>query len=393
MLKANSSDKAFLKLHASNTPQHIAALSELEGDLSLMELIHAGKNLPEIFPNLNCYVSESGLIPENNFRLADHFEEITDSARCYADIIGEELRKPFCPNKAQWIFTLVNSANGKFLMLKLHHAFTDGLGALQLLYELCREKPRPTLPSFNASQKSKSFLSLIVKQLLPFRSSSLNGVNTDSRTINLTQFPLDGFTTLKRELGASMQEILLGTVSSWISDYTLKNGERLKKVRALIPVSIRTERDRYSFGNRLLGASVELPTGYVPFETTLGKIKTTIAKMKEDGSFMTYARLAEKVNNFPPAVTSGILNTQAKANNFICTTLFGPAKTLTVGSATIKGIYPLAAPMKGHGLSIGFLTYRKTLCVAVVSDKGIVKNTEDFRKSLYKVLRDIGCIK
>jgi NRPS condensation-like uncharacterized protein len=287
----------------------------------------------------------------------------------------------------------------------VHHAFADGLGGMELFDAACTasadeaplmREPRaispsdaPRSPAHGRVDGLRSVLRLFKEGFTSAGVSPLNGANSAERRILLTDFPLVEMQTLRRRLGASLNDIMLTLVTGAVRRYHAAAHGPTNDLRVLMPVSLRGLAERLSLGNQVSGVGVRLPISAADPQEQLQRIREYISRIKQDGSFGAFEFLARISAALPHSLRRSICESAARRTNFICTSVTAASRPRYIGGAKIESNYGIAALMRGQGVAFAFTRYERKMCVSLVSDPHIVPEPKTLLSYLLESGRDL----
>ena len=213
------------------------------------------------------------------------------------------------------------------LISKVHHSMVDGVGGADL-YRLLTEVPQeaaqsPADPADEAAEPpsgvsliagaAADLVRLPVLQVLavsdvvadpgrairqaaavtravarlspslwPAATSSLSGNIGKERRYTWARASLDDVKTIKRELGGTVNDVVLAAISSGFRALLLERGEPLEphEVPSLVPVSVRAPGDDGGFGNQVSATVADLPVHIADPVERLGAVRTELDSLK-----------------------------------------------------------------------------------------------------------------
>src|SRR5207245_2671130 len=159
------------------------------------------------------------------------------------------------------------------------------------------------------------------------------------RTGRGLKVPLSAFKSLKDHFGCTVNDAVLAVVSEGLHRWFKSRGEAVpEKVRVFCPVSVRGDESRGRGGNQISGMVLELPTGNLPIDERLRRIKVTTGDLKRTRQAIAADKLVGLADWAPPTllVLAGRLmsNPQAGANINV-TNIPGPQFPLYSGGAQL----------------------------------------------------------
>jgi diacylglycerol O-acyltransferase len=202
------------------------------------------------------------------------------------------------------------------------------------------------------------------------------------RRFEIVRNELADFKAVKNAFGGTVNDVVLAVVSGALRRWLQSRGVRTEglELRALVPVSVRTERDRGSLGNQLAAMRGPLP---VYIEDPIARLRTVSAAMDglKESKQAVGAEVLTSVQNFaPPTILAQAsrLNFSTRLFNLIVTNVPGPQFPLYVRGRELLDIFPVAFLPKNHALAVAIMSYNGKMNFGLLGD--------------YDALPDIGLI-
>jgi WS/DGAT/MGAT family acyltransferase len=214
--------------------------------------------------------------------------------------------------------------------------------------------------------------------LVPPR-TSFNGRISAHRRFAFGQLPLDAVKEIKNRQGVTVNDVVVslcaGAVRRWLVAHHELPAEPLV---AQIPVSVRSEEQQGTYGNRILIMSAPLFTDEADPVLRLERTHEALLEMKERYKALP-AELLQDANQFvPPAVFSRAARlTFAVASsgrgrpawNLVVSNVPGPQVPLYLAGARLEANYPVSVITDGMGLNITVMSYLGHLDFGIIADR------------------------
>jgi diacylglycerol O-acyltransferase / wax synthase len=214
--------------------------------------------------------------------------------------------------------------------------------------------------------------------LVPPR-TSFNGRISAHRRFAFGQLSLDEVKAVKNRFGVTVNDVVVslcaGAVRRWLTAHHELPAEPLV---AQVPVSVRTEAQQGTYGNRILIMSAPLLTNEADPVRRLEQTHQALLEMKERHKALP-AGLLQDANQFvPPAVFSRAARlTFAVASssrgrpawNLVVSNVPGPQVPLYLGGAKLEANYPVSVITDGLGLNITVMSYLGRLDFGIIADR------------------------
>lgn len=227
---------------------------------------------------------------------------------------------------------------------------------------------------------------------------SLNQSTGSHRRYAFTSFDMADLRELRTAFGATINDLFLATASGAMRAFLLERGE-LPDVPLIgcVPVSTRTDDERYVTGNRLGTLAVRLRTDLAdPAERTAAtKVEADAAKA---GFRLTAgARPENYVDCLPPALQLLILRAvggqvakgKPVLGNLGVSSVRGPKKALYLADFEIDELYGVGPLAGGIGLNITAWSYADRLHVSFLASRDVIADLWPFVGLFREALEDI----
>ncbi|MCZ7529975.1 MAG: wax ester/triacylglycerol synthase family O-acyltransferase [Acidimicrobiia bacterium] len=208
--------------------------------------------------------------------------------------------------------------------------------------------------------------------------TSLNQAVGRHRRFDVVRVPLDDAKAARRELGGTVNDVVLSAVGSGLARLFENRGESPEHVRAMIPVSVRAGDEHMQLGNRVSAMFVNLPVVADGPLDRLKSIGAITSELKDRHQAVGAEFLVGLTRYAAPTLLS--LASRAVHNqpffNLVITNVPGPQQPLyTLGARMLEAfpIVPLA-----HNLTVGIaiLSYDGQLDIGVFADRDAAPDVE-----------------
>jgi diacylglycerol O-acyltransferase / wax synthase len=335
---------------------------------------------------------------------------------------------PLDRSKPLWEFWLVEgiepaagSSHERFAMLaKNHHALVDGISGIDLATVLLDFGPTPTRldtealapwqprPEPNAldllvagardgvgaiaglasqalsavSQPARSLEVLLdaaegVGELVwaglnPAPETPLNVTIGPHRRFRVVRQQLADYKTVKNSFGGTVNDVVLTVVAGALGGWLRSRGISTDglEMRALVPVSVRTEDDRGALGNRLTVMRGPLPVYIQDSVLRLPVVTRAMDDLKSSKQAVGASTLVAVNDIAPPAVLAQASRLQFSTRlfNLLVTNIPGPQVPLYILGKQLEDLFPLAFLPQGHALAVAIMSYNGRIEYGLLGD-------------------------
>lgn len=207
------------------------------------------------------------------------------------------------------------------------------------------------------------------------------------------QSSLADFKAVKNAFGGTVNDVVLAVVAGALREWLHSRGMRTEglELRALVPVSIRTEEQRGSAGNQLAAMRAPLPVYVEDPVERLAVVRTAMDDLKESKQAVGAEVLANVQNFAPPTVLAQAsrLNFSTRLFNLLVTNIPGPQFPLYVSGRTMQTVFPIAFLPKDHALAIAIMSYNGQMNFGLIGDYDAMPDLEAFSESIASCLAEL----
>jgi WS/DGAT/MGAT family acyltransferase len=200
---------------------------------------------------------------------------------------------------------------------------------------------------------------------------------SDERTFAYGTISLTTLKQVKGRAGVTFNDVVVTVCAGALRRWLLELGELPDApLRALVPVSERTQEERRAFGNRISAIVVALPTHEPDPRRRLEQAHRTLTEAKRRQRSLPPGLLTDAGNFLPPAIfvqasrmTGEIGARIAPPVNLIVSNIPGPTEPLYWHGARVESYHPFTVIMDGIGLNMTAMSYLDGVGFGMVSDR------------------------
>jgi diacylglycerol O-acyltransferase len=337
--------------------------------------------------------------------------------------------QPLDRSKPLWESWLVEGLqDGRFaLIFKNHHALVDGVSGVDLatvLFDLSPE-PTPADPGLEPWQPKRepspaelvvagvrglvnTTLDIVTRTLAaatrpgtslgllrdaaegigeivwaglnPAPETPLNVEIGPHRRFAVVRQQLADYKEIKDSLGGTVNDVVLTVVSGALADWLHSRGVRTAglELRALVPVSVRTDAHDGTLGNHLTAMRAPLPVYIDDPVARLRFVTKAMVGLKESKQAVGAATLTAVNSLAPPTILAQAsrLNFSTRLFNLIVTNIPGPQVPLYVLGRKLDDVFPLAFLPNDHALAVAIMSYNGAIDYGLLGDYDALPDIE-----------------
>lgn len=239
----------------------------------------------------------------------------------------------------------------------------------------------------------------------PAAQSPLNGEVGPRRRVVLVHAPLEGIDELCHLYRASRNDVVLAAVMEGLQPVLAgdqgpgagngsvgANGRRpdaRSTVRVMIPVSMRTLAQRYLPGSWTAALSADLPVGPMSPSERLSLVREATGRLKRSHQAAGAAFVMSAVGLWAPPSLHARAARAAYCSrwfNLVITNLSGPRQMVHLFGAPVEMAYPIVPLASGIGLTVGAMSWRDQMAVALTADPGLVPALDSVAETVQSCL-------
>jgi WS/DGAT/MGAT family acyltransferase len=228
-------------------------------------------------------------------------------------------------------------------------------------------------------------------------STPFNGPISPHRRFSFGSVSLDTVKAIKNALQITVNDVVVSLATTAVRDWLLERDALPEDpLVAMIPVSVRSEEERGSYGNRVSMMVVPIPTNEPDPRRRLLRTHELLRSAKERHNALPANLLTDATSFIPPALaaraartTVDILGRTRPPINVIISNVPGPREPLYCAGAQLQANFPVSAVLHGVGLNITVLSYRDHIDFGIVADRDQVDDTWSMMRSASDALDEL----
>ncbi len=212
--------------------------------------------------------------------------------------------------------------------------------------------------------------------------------------------PLADYKTVKRAFGTTLNDVVMAVTGSALRRYLESIGEPVPSdpLKAMVPVSVRTESQTADYTNRVASIIAELATDEKDPVARLRRIHEAMAEAKRMQQATPATMMTDLTELAMPALLAQaariahrtkILDRMNPPFNVIISNVPGPRESLYLGGAEMLSYYPISAITDGQGLNVTLVSYRDQLYFGLIACRELVPDVWDFEGAFNESLQEL----
>jgi len=294
------------------------------------------------------------------------------------------------------------------LVIKTHHAITDGLAGLavaEALFDMAPGVDKPcslpvmgfapgVLETAMAAVHRIEGLAVLAAGGPLAGAGPFNAAVSARRALGITGLPVAEVKRLKRALGVSVDDVLVGAVATGLGAYLRRRGYvgESATLRAMLPVSTRGAERGFTLGNHVSSIFVDLPVGLAEFASAVRHVSWSKATLRTTHAADGGALAIEATRLLPAPLQGPALRfvSGLPFAHLIVSDVPGPDQPMFLLGRRIMGSFPMMPLAADIGLSIAILTLGPVAGLGVTADPDIVPDPQTLADDIGRALEGAG---
>lgn len=330
----------------------------------------------------------------------------------------------FDHDRPLWEFTLVEGLPDKraAVIMKLHHALTDGVGGIEIaahVMDLVREPGEPGPMPAAPVAREHGLVELVtdtigfhlqrvadagagVRRALPHTvrhglarpgevlsdglgtamaitrfvrpvTRTASPIMTGRRPLRDYSYfdvPLDELARAAHRVDATLNDAFLAGIGGGMRRYHERHLAMVDHLLVSMPVNVRTDQDAPG-GNRVTIERFELPVGTADPRRRMERIGQICRTLRSDRAIPYASAIAGVLNLLPVDVTAGML----KHVDLLASNVPGFPEPVYLGGALLESFHVFGATL-GSAANVTLMSYRGTCHIGVSTDSGAVQDPD-----------------
>lgn len=227
-----------------------------------------------------------------------------------------------------------------------------------------------------------------------------NGRVSPHRRFSFGSVPLDRVKAIKNELGITVNDVVVAICATAMRDWLLERDELPDEpLVAMVPVSVRTQEQRGTYGNRVGVMIAPIPTDVADPRERLLRSHEIMRAAKSRHRAVPASLLQDVTQFIPPAVFARAARVTAQLTagiapplNLVISNVPGPSMPLYCAGAQLQAHFPVSVVTDGVGLNITCMSYRDHIDFGIVVDRDMVDDAWPLMLAHREALEELDAV-
>jgi diacylglycerol O-acyltransferase len=448
-------DASFLHIEDASSHMHVGSVMTFEGPPpSYDELLETFERRLSLVPRYRQRLAFVPLaqgrpswVDDPHLNLRYHVRNTAlpspGSERQLKDLAGRVFSQQLDRDKPLWEVWLVDGLeDDRFAVVsKTHHALVDGISGADLMSVLFDTAPEPAAPPDPGGRwlprPLPSRAQLLAEALLeratipaeigrsvkalfrgprriaagvrdaaigvgamawaglnPAPSSPYNRPVGPHRRFTWVRADLGELKAIKDELGGTVNDVVLATVAGALGRHLRRRGHNTNglELKAMVPVSVRTDVERGALGNRVAAMMAPLPVWCQEPVARLDIVREQLKGLKSGGQAVGAQVLTDLSGFAPPTIMDQASRLIARQRffNLVVTNVPGPQFPLYLMGRRMIDPFPMVPLARNQALGIALLSYDGRINFGLVGDFDLLWDIDDLAEDVEESLEELA---
>jgi WS/DGAT/MGAT family acyltransferase len=230
--------------------------------------------------------------------------------------------------------------------------------------------------------------------LRPAPASPYNGPIGPHRRFTWVRVRLDDVKAIKNSLGGTVNDVVLATVTGALRRHLHARGVPTQDLtlRAMVPVSVRSDLEQGALGNRVAAMMAPLPVWCENPTVRLDVVQDAMRNLKSSGQAVG-AEVLTRIGGFaPPTIMAQAtrIGARQRAFNLVVTNVPGPQFPLYIQGKELLDVFPMVPLATNQRLGIALMSYNGALNFGLIGDYDSMPDLEDVARHLAEALEELA---
>ncbi len=214
------------------------------------------------------------------------------------------------------------------------------------------------------------------------------------RRFEIVRTRLEVIKQIKNAHGCTVNDVVLSIVTGGLRKLLLSRGDDIDGLvmRAMVPVSVRDESQRHTYGNKVSMMTADLPVGETDCVERVSFIRQRMAGLKE-GKQAVGADFWVKMSEFaPPTVLAlaGRASALQRLVNLVVTNVPGPQFALYMMGGEMLDVFPFVPLLGNATIGVACVSYNGQLNFGLNGDWDISPDLDVFRDGIEESIAELA---
>ena len=214
------------------------------------------------------------------------------------------------------------------------------------------------------------------------------------RRLAVVHGDLGQFKEIKNELGGTVNDVVLAVVSGALGRYLRASGHSTQELelRALVPISVRTQGEHGALGNRVSSFMAPLPVYAEDPVERLRLVSAAMGDLKESKQAVGATMMTQLSDFAPPTIAGQAARLQPAQRffNLVVTNVPGPQFPLYLLGRRLESITPMVPLARRQAVCFGIMSYDGQVNFGLIGDYEAMEDLDQLAGDLTDSIEELA---
>jgi diacylglycerol O-acyltransferase len=273
----------------------------------------------------------------------------------------------------------------------LNHRIRTGFERMQSVGStLLRSTPDMLRDPIGVARELREAVESIARVLKP-ASEPMSPIMTgrsNSVHFDALQIPLAELKSAGKRAGGTVNDAFLAGVISGFARYHNEQGAPVDELRTLMPINVRSEEKSHVAGNQFAPARFTVPTNIQDPAERIRAIGKICRVQRDEPAMPWIGEISGVLGNLPTFAVEALVGAMQKTTDFTTSNVPGPRRPIWMSGAQVEKFMPFG-PLAGASANLTVFSYNGVMQVGVNVDPAAVTDSSLLLESLQKGFDEI----
>jgi diacylglycerol O-acyltransferase / wax synthase len=198
---------------------------------------------------------------------------------------------------------------------------------------------------------------------------------------------------VKNELGGTVNDVVLAAVTGALGRYMRARGHSTVglELRAMVPVSVRTDEQHGALGNQVTAMMAPLPVWCEDPVRRLHLVTETMGDLKQSNQALGASLMTQLADFAPPTLAAQAARLQSRQRffNLVVTNVPGPQFPLFLMGRRMERVFPMVPLAMRQAVNVGIMSYDGQVNFGLIGDFDAIPDLDDLARELQGSLGEL----
>jgi diacylglycerol O-acyltransferase / wax synthase len=199
---------------------------------------------------------------------------------------------------------------------------------------------------------------------------------------------------IKDRVGGTVNDVVLAAVAGALGRYLRARGHSTQELelRAMVPISVRTDEQHGALGNRVSAMMAPLPVWCEDPVVRLRTMTTRMGDLKSSRQAVGASLLTEATDFAPPTIAAQAARLQSRQRffNLVVTNVPGPQFALYLLGRQLEDIFPMVPLAENQSVCFGIMSYNGGVNFGITADYDAMPDLDSLAEDLESAIAELS---